>query len=111
MVEKLRPQDLLVYLGSDKFAMLLPEATAVDAIKVAERLRKILAMSTLHTGASIGASADAKQEIQITISVGIAAMQPGDVLDTLFSLSHMALYQAKAGGRDQVKLAPVAAPA
>lgn len=109
MAEKLRPQDLLVYLGSDKFAVLLPETPSDGAAKIAERLREAMAMSTLHTGAC-DAPRTAKapllnQDTRVTISIGIAAMQPGDALDSIFSMAHMALYQAKAAGRNQVKVA------
>ena len=115
LAEKLRPQDLLVYLGSDKFAVLLPETPPDGAVNIAERLREEMARSVLHTGAS-DASRSAKvpllnQDVRITISIGIAAMQAGDVLDSIFSMAHMALYQAKAAGRNQVKVAPAVAPA
>lgn len=113
MAEKLRPQDLLVYLGGDKFAVLLPETSSEWAVKIAERLCEAMAMATLHTDASdVPRTAKApllSQDARVTISVGIAAMQPGDVLDSIFSMAHMALYQAKAAGRNQVKVAVVPA--
>ena len=109
IAENLRPQDLLVYLGSDKFAILLPETAADEAVNVAERLREEMAMSILHAGAKDthrSAKAPAlDQDTRVTISVGIASMQPGDMLDSIFSMAHMALYQAKAAGGNQVKVA------
>ena len=111
MAEKLRPQDLLVYLGGDKFSVLLPETTPDDALNIAERLCEAMAGSTLHADVrDVPRSSNApqlNQDTRITISVGIAAMQPGDVLDSIFSMAHMALYQAKAAGRNQVKVAAV----
>jgi diguanylate cyclase (GGDEF)-like protein len=114
MAENLRPQDLLVYLGGDKFAILLPETPPNEAVNIAERLREGMAKSTLHTSVS-DAHCNVKasmlnQDLRITISVGIAAMRSGDALDSIFSMAHVALYQAKAAGRNQVKLAAVAAP-
>lgn len=113
MAEKLRPQDLLAYLGGDKFAVLLPETVSDDALNIAERLCEAMATSALHTGASdVPRAAKApplNQDTHVTISVGIAAMRPGDVLDSIFSMAHMALYQAKAAGRNQVKVAAVPA--
>lgn len=111
MAGKLRPQDLLVYLGGDKFAILLPETPSDEAVNIADRLREVMVMSTLHIRASDRprpANATLPpHEIHITISIGIAAMQPGDVLDSIFSMAHMALHQAKTEGRNQVKVAPV----
>jgi diguanylate cyclase (GGDEF)-like protein len=109
LAENLRPQDLLVYLGSDKFAILLPETSTDGAVNIAERLREALAMSVMHTGAT-NAPRPANfplfsEDNWIKISVGIAAMQPDDTLDSIFSMSHMALYQAKAAGRNCIKVA------
>jgi len=114
MAEKLRPQDLLVYLGGDKFAVLLPETPTDDAVKIADRLREAMAMSSLDTDLS-DASRPPKAprislETRVTISIGIAAMQPGNALDSIFSMAHMALYQAKAAGRNLVKVASTVTP-
>src|SRR5208282_3390550 len=109
MAENLRPQDLLVFLGSDKFSIMLPETPSDEAVNIAERLRIAMTTFSLHNGANdvprtVGFS-QLNQDTRVTISVGIAEMQPGDVLDSLFSKVHLALYQAKAAGRNQVKLA------
>jgi diguanylate cyclase (GGDEF)-like protein len=107
LAENLRPQDLLVYLGSDKFAILLPETSPGGALNIAERLREAMAMSTLATNTN---NTHAEHPLlihdaRITISIGIAPMRHGDTLDSIFSMAHMALYQAKAAGRNQVKIA------
>ena len=103
MAENLRPQDLLVYLGGDKFAILLPDTAPQGALEVAERLREVIATHEVRWSAR--AAESGRGGIRITISLGIAAMEPGDTLDALFSMAHMALYQAKAGGKNQVKVA------
>ena len=106
MAEKLRPQDLLTYLGGDKFAVLLPDAPSDEAVRIAERLREVIAMSTLASDVPRnGTTPQLNQDIRVTVSLGIAAMQPGDGLDSLFSMAHMALYKAKAGGKDRVSVA------
>ena len=111
MAEKLRPQDLLVCLGGDKFAVLLPETPPEGAVKIAERLRDAMANAPLHAGTGdalrTAKASRLNQNTRVTISIGIAAMQPGDVLDAVFSMAHMALYQAKAAGGNQVKVASV----
>ena len=115
VAENLRPQDLLVYLGGDKFAILLPETPSDEAVNIAERLREAMSTSTLHIHAN-NETSQAKtnqlnQNTRVTISVGIAVMQPGDVLDSIYSMAHLALYQAKAAGRNQVKVASPEIPA
>jgi diguanylate cyclase (GGDEF)-like protein len=110
MAENLRPHDLLVFLGGDKFAIMLPETPPDEAMNIAERLRKEMAIASLHTDTSDAHRNDkasmSNQDIRVTISVGVAAMQPGEALDSMFSMAHVALYRAKAAGRNQVKLAP-----
>jgi diguanylate cyclase (GGDEF)-like protein len=86
LAENLRPQDLLVYLGVDKFAVLLPSTDPDTALRVAERLRP-----------AVAELASAEPDADITISVGIAEMHAGEDMDSLLSRAHMALYRAKAG--------------
>lgn len=115
LAEKMRPQDFLAYLGGDKFAVLLPDTPVDGAVNVAERMRELMVTSVLHYAAQKNVSRTAKthplnQDARVTTSFGIAAMQKGDTLDSIFSRAHMALYQAKAAGKDQVKAISVAVP-
>ena len=97
MKENLRPQDLLASLGGDKFAILLPETPPDLAMKIAERLSKGVATSSLHIDISnmphIASGTPATKNIPVTVSIGIAAMQSGDVLDSMFAAAEEALYQ------------------
>ena len=89
LVENLRPQDLLAGLGGDKFAIMLPEAPPDVAMKIAERLSKAVATSPL----SIDTGATVTRNNPVTVSIGIAAMQPGDELASMFAAAEEALYQ------------------
>ena len=97
LVENLRPQDLLAGLGGDKFAIMLPEAPPDVAMKIAERLSKAVATSSLHIDISntphITNGAPVTQDTPVTVSIGIAAMQPGDELASMFAAAEEALYQ------------------
>ena len=97
MTENLRPQDLLASLGGDKFAILMPETPPDVAMQIAERLSKGVASSSLHIDISnmphIANGTPATQNIPVTVSIGIAAMQSGDVLDSMFAAAEEALYQ------------------
>lgn len=89
LVENLRPQDLLAGLGGDKFAILLPEAQPDVAMKIAERLSKAVATSSPQ----IADDPLVTMNTPVTVSIGIAAMQPGDELDSMFAAAEEALYQ------------------
>ena len=98
LVENLRPQDLLAGLGGDKFAILLPEAPPDVAMKIAERLSQAVAMSSSHIDINnkphiANGIPVTKGSTPVTVSIGIAAMQPGDVLASMFAAAEEALYQ------------------
>jgi Diguanylate cyclase, GGDEF domain len=82
-------------------AMLLPQTRAVDAIRIAERIRSnIAALSIIAPGATGG------ERVQVTVSIGVAALDSGGRRDLaeLMAAADAALYRAKAGGRDQVQM-------
>ena len=43
-----------------------------------------------------------KQQVNITLSIGIAVMQPGDDVEQLLRKADLALYEAKQTGRNKV---------
>ena len=91
----LRPNDMVARYGGEEFAILFPQTTASEALVIAERLRKCIAEKRLGRYKS--------QTIpRVTISVGIAQMQPGDILDRLLENADAALYRAKKNGRNCV---------
>lgn len=95
LAKLLRPADSLVRYGGEEFVVLLPEMTLSDARNVGERLRQsIEAISSFRS--SLGALPG------VTISIGVAPMQPADDLKTLIHAADQALYQAKAQGRNRV---------
>ncbi|OGT05287.1 MAG: hypothetical protein A2143_09305 [Gallionellales bacterium RBG_16_57_15] len=109
MAINLRPHDLLIYAGGDRFAVLLPERSLDMAMKMAERLREAVAAPALHihTGSAPQAANTTRttQDEHVTVSLGISAMQPGDTLASLWAAADEALQQAKTDGRNRVKMA------
>ncbi len=109
MAANLRPHDLLVYLGGDKFAVLFPERSLDLAMKMAERLREVVAAPVLRIG-RMGApdaanTTNATQEEHVTVSLGVSAALSGDTLDSVLAAADGALQQAKLDGRNLVKMA------
>jgi diguanylate cyclase (GGDEF)-like protein len=101
----LRPYDLIGRFGGEEFTILLPDTGAAEAAAVCDRLRAGLAGRSFPAG-------DDGRTLRVTVSIGIAATpDPGgrDLTD-LLAAADGALYAAKTGGRNAVRLAEVAAP-
>ncbi len=94
-----RSSDLIGRWGGEEFLVMTPE-TALDGGSIlGERLRRAVADAPVIL--------DTGERVQVTISVGIAEYQAGDAdLVSLLRRADMALYRAKAKGRNQVELAP-----
>jgi diguanylate cyclase (GGDEF)-like protein len=97
----LRDYDLAGRFGGEEFSLLLPQTRAVDAIRIAERIRSsIAALSVIAPGAAGG------ERVQVTVSIGVAALDSGTdrTLSQLMAAADAALYRAKGCGRDQVQM-------
>lgn len=93
----LRPQDLVVRLGGEEFAAILPEIELKTALSVGERLR--------HAIASIPFSISSDKALPVTISIGAASLDPegNETPEQLLKRADAALYRAKEGGRNRVE--------
>lgn len=89
--ETARDIDLVGRLDGEEVGGVLPETSGPDGYEVAERMR-----------AAVGSSAQ-DGEIEVTASFGVAVQHPGRDLVTA---ADAALYEAKAGGRNQSVLDP-----
>jgi diguanylate cyclase (GGDEF)-like protein len=97
----LRDYDLAGRFGGEEFSLLLPQTRAVDAFRIAERVRaNIAGRSIIAPGATGG------ERVQVTVSIGVAALDSGSKreLSELVAAADAALYRAKADGRDQVQM-------
>ncbi|HJV04474.1 MAG TPA: diguanylate cyclase, partial [Actinomycetota bacterium] len=88
-----RVEDVLCRIGGEEFAVILPQGTKREALRLAERLRVEVAKTSFPM---VG---------QISVSVGVAeapahASSPRD----LIACADVALLQAKAEGKDRVRL-------
>jgi diguanylate cyclase len=90
----LREPDTFARFGGDEFALILPNTSLHGAVTVAERLRVIVCSSTFLYET---------HELQISLSMGVAAARAGDSLETLLERADRALYLAKEQGRNQVR--------
>ncbi len=90
----LREGQCAARIGGEEFLLVCPGADAGVAAEVAGRLRQ-----AIHQGTR---SADVPA---VTVSVGHAALRPGETSLQLFARADEALYAAKRAGRNRVKLA------
>ncbi|HWG12979.1 MAG TPA: GGDEF domain-containing protein [Streptosporangiaceae bacterium] len=94
----LRDYDLAGRFGGEEFVLLLPYTRAVDAFRVADRVRGRIAALPLR--------APGGEAVQVTASVGVAALEGGSrrELTELMAAADAALYRAKRCGRNQVQM-------
>jgi diguanylate cyclase (GGDEF)-like protein len=93
----LRMGDLFGRYGGEEFAVILPNTDLEGAEEVAERIRQSIAKNTIDYN---------QKTISVTASIGVAIIDSNDTrYEDLISNADLALYQAKAAGRNRVCLA------
>lgn len=94
----LRQFDRLGRMGGEEFLVMLPDTDLEGGLQVAERLRANVAAAR-PTVADV--------ELQLSISLGVAQLEPADTGATsLVRRADTALYHAKGNGRNRVEAAP-----
>lgn len=92
----LREMDTLARLGGEEFVILLPETDLSEARHIAERLRRTLEHTSIHTDAG---------PLQVTISIGAMTHPTSDddlPVHKLVQRADQAMYVAKRSGRNRV---------
>lgn len=91
----LHADDLLTRPGGEEFVVFLPGSTQEQAMGVGRRVcERVRGADIVHAASSEG---------RMTVSIGIASMQPGDEdPEQMLRRADAALYRAKAAGRNQV---------
>ena len=99
LVTGARESDVCARYGGEEFALILHETTAPGARTLAERIRSKVEAATFPGG------------LKLTISVGVAATDEPALFTQLMDRADQALYMAKQGGRNQVRVADMKGPA
>lgn len=95
--EVTRGGDVLGRFGGEEFAVLMPDTGIEQAQWASERLRKAIeGREMLFPGGGSG---------HVTVSTGVALLAGDEHCDHLVSRADAALYEAKASGRNLVRLA------
>jgi diguanylate cyclase (GGDEF)-like protein len=93
----LRDNDVIGRVGGEEFSIVLPETTLDEAQKIAERIRQAIEKMKINNNGS---------SVQTSVSLGVASSTQLDMgtLEDLIQISDQALYQAKADGRNCVRV-------
>ena len=84
------PDALVARLGGDEFTLVLPRADGIDSAEIADSLLRKATDEVEINGLAISAS----------ISIGMAEVRERDTIDQLLQRADVALYAAKAAGRN-----------
>lgn len=99
LAKQMRGSDYLARFGGEEFAIILKDTPLKGAVTAAENLRKSIEKirwRQTKSGKEIG---------QVTISIGVAAIQANEPIKELLGRCDVALYQAKAHGRNRTRIA------
>jgi diguanylate cyclase len=89
------PDHLVARYGGEEFGVIMPRTGLAAARSIAETLRTAIQAKRLKrrsTNEELG---------QVTVSLGIARLQPGDTMESLIERADGCLYESKRGGRNQ----------
>lgn len=94
-LSSIRSTDIIFRFGGEEFIILLSNTDKEGAICLAERIRQRIQTAKYICNEAM---------IAATASLGVACLDKGENVHSLFSRADQALYHAKAGGRNCVKI-------
>ena len=91
--KRIRKTDFIGRYGGEEIVVLLTGTPLIEAVDVANQMRKEIADSGFHSGG---------KKVELTISCGLSEFLQGDTIETVFKRADEALYQAKSEGKNRV---------
>jgi len=97
MLQKhVKGNDTVARFGGEEFAVILPETSYIDALSVAENVRKRISAQVLSD------SAENKKLGSVNVSIGVALYRYGESPEEFVHRTDKCLYKAKGSGRNRV---------
>lgn len=92
-----RASDTVARLGGEEFGVILPETELLDALKFAEKLRRLVEQAPVQLD---------DEFFPATISVGVSAMPRSNFrsVSEMMHAADMALFRAKTSGRNRIEV-------
>lgn len=94
--KNVRKMDMVVRWGGEEFIVMLPNTNLKNAVKVAEKLRKLIERTKMKLPSG--------EVINITVSVGVSSFKGQRSLDEIIKEADIALYTAKSRGKNRVEI-------
>lgn len=96
MLSAVRSEDVVGRVGGEEFLIILTDCAKGAALDTADRIRQAVEKTAVYVD---------KGPLKVTISMGVAALVPDkdDVPGALVKMADLALYTAKARGRNRVE--------
>ena len=91
-----RARDLVGRIGGEEFGVILPAANRIEAMDACARMRAAIEAKPIAIG---------REAIPVTVSIGVAQLRVQEDTASLMARADEALYLAKNGGRNLVRLA------
>jgi diguanylate cyclase (GGDEF)-like protein len=99
-----RSTDVVARYGGDEFGLLFIEAGVKEANAITMRLLERVSHQNQLRPRGEEPGVVGQAHIPVTVSVGVTGLLPEDTMETLLRRADTALYEAKATGRNQVKI-------
>jgi diguanylate cyclase (GGDEF)-like protein len=94
MQDNVRERDVVARWGGEEFLLLTPQSTLSGALKVADKIKE-----------SVNTALSKTTGVNITLTVGVAQIAPGESIDECIKRADLALYDGKRTGRNKVMIA------
>ena len=94
LASSMRDSDVVARLGGDEFAMVIPRANAAETELIAQRILDSIKAPHLVE----------EHQVHVGASIGIALSEPGDKPNDVMRAADLALYRAKADGRNRYRM-------
>ncbi len=88
-----RHADMICRYGGEEFVVLMPQSSAAQAFQLGERLREGIAATSIPLS---------QTKARITVSIGVATLEPHMSGEDLVKTADAGLYQAKQSGKNRV---------
>lgn len=96
IIEHMRPYDKIFRVGGEEFILCMQSTDTNSAFEMVERLREGIAATAIEINKN--------EEIHITASFGIAAIEPNVTIEETIEHADEALYKAKSEGRNCTRI-------